>query len=171
MLCHEYPRFESRQTRKSFHRIFSYSEFSSYQHHSEFSVFDWKAFSESVDLRNRQTHSIELSYTEQRKLSAKKRSTTCWLIIIMYYIDFSNFSEPKNKFSQNPFWWSHKYFAYMSIIIKQTYCQNLRVKSAIVLVLFKLLCCSIEKFRTILTILLIIILKHIVKKGYKAYLH
>jgi hypothetical protein len=34
----------------------------------------------------------------------------------------------------------------MSIIIKQTYCQNLRVKSAIVLVLFKLLFCSTEKF-------------------------
>jgi hypothetical protein len=34
----------------------------------------------------------------------------------------------------------------MSIIIKQTYCQNLRVESAIVLVLFKLLYCSTDKF-------------------------
>jgi hypothetical protein len=34
----------------------------------------------------------------------------------------------------------------MSIIIKQTYCQNFRVESAIVLVLFKLLFCSTEKF-------------------------
>jgi hypothetical protein len=39
-----------------------------YQHHFEFSVFDWKAFSGSVDLRNRQTHPIEFSYTEQRKI-------------------------------------------------------------------------------------------------------
>jgi hypothetical protein len=53
---------------------------------------------------------------------------------------FRNFSgEPKNNFSQKPFWWSHKYFAYMSIIIKQTHCRNLRVEIAIVLVLFKLL--------------------------------
>jgi hypothetical protein len=48
----------------------------------------------------------------------------------VYYIDFSNFSgEPKNN----------KFFAYMSIIIKQTYCQNLRAENAVVLVLFKLL--------------------------------
>jgi hypothetical protein len=40
-----------------------------YQHHSEFSVFDWRAFSESVNLRNR-VHSIQF------QLSAKKRSTT-----------------------------------------------------------------------------------------------
>jgi hypothetical protein len=37
-------------------------------------------------------------------------------------------AELKYKFSQKPFWWSHKYFAYMSIIIKHTYCQNLRVE-------------------------------------------
>jgi hypothetical protein len=36
-----------------------------------------------------------------------------------------------------------KYFSYISIIIKQTFCQNLRVSSAIVLVLFKILnCCN-----------------------------
>jgi hypothetical protein len=34
----------------------------------------------------------------------------------------------------------------MSIIIKQTYCQNLRVESAIVLVLSKLSYCSTDKF-------------------------
>jgi hypothetical protein len=34
----------------------------------------------------------------------------------------------------------------MSIIIKQIYCQNLRVESAIVLVLFKILNCCNYKF-------------------------
>jgi hypothetical protein len=42
----------------------------------EFSVFDWKAFSESVDLRKSSNALSEFSYTEQQKLSAKKRSTT-----------------------------------------------------------------------------------------------
>jgi hypothetical protein len=84
------------------------------------------------------------------------RNSFRWLIIIVYYIDFSNFSgEPKHNFSQKPFWWSHKFFAYMQIIIKQTYCQNLRVENAVVLVLFKLL---FKNSWTKLTILLIIIL-------------
>jgi hypothetical protein len=58
-----------------------------------------------------------------------------WLIIIIivYYIDYSNW-RTKNKFSQKPFWWSHKYFAYMSIIIEQTYWQNLRVESPTIMV-------------------------------------
>jgi hypothetical protein len=57
-----------------------------------------------------------------------------------------NSEEPKNKFSQKLFWWSRKYFTYMSIIIKQTYCQNLTVSSALVLVLFKILYCWNDKF-------------------------
>jgi hypothetical protein len=44
------------------------------------------------------------------------QSIFCCLIIMVYYIHFSNFlGEPKNKFSQKLFWWSHWYFAYISI--------------------------------------------------------
>jgi hypothetical protein len=78
---------------------------------------------------------------------------------------FRNFSgEPKNKFSQKPFWRSHKYFAYMSIIIKLTYCQNLRVERAIVLVLFKLLYCSTDKF---MNNIIFCHTKYVVMKGIK----
>jgi hypothetical protein len=61
-----------------------------------------------------------------------------WLILIVYYIQESQ----KHKFSEKP----HKYFANISIIIKQTFCPNLRVENAIVLVLFKILNSPISIF-------------------------
>jgi hypothetical protein len=67
-----------------------------------------------------------------------------------YYSVFYRFKQffrwAKKHFFQKPFWWSQKYFAYMSIIMKQTYRQNLRVESAIVLALFKLLNSPISIF-------------------------
>jgi hypothetical protein len=61
------------------------------------------------------------------------------------------FRRAKNKFSQQSFWWSHKYFTNISIIIKQTFFQNFGVYCAIVLVLFKILnCCNSIFMRKIL---------------------
>jgi hypothetical protein len=56
-----------------------------YQHHSEFSVFDWRAFSESVDLSQNALHRIQLHYYRIQKyvhlhiFKKKKKSTIIFL--------------------------------------------------------------------------------------------